>query len=166
MSFPCPTPPPHVRSAAIRGGIRLLAVLTSILCFGFASGVRAQDSADWTLSAHPAESSDGVFQLRWEGGEGAVALEEAQRADFSDARVLYVGEDRAALLSGRASGVYHYRLRAGDRAGSVLADVQVDVSHRSLSTAFTFFGVGLVVFLATVALVVSGSRASAREAST
>ena len=115
-----------------------------------------------TFSASPSRSTDGVYQLEWNGA-GRVRIDEAKRPDFGDAVVIYEGTDRATTLSGRADGVYHYRLVPLDRPGGAAGTppIQVEVAHHPLSRALAFFTLGLVVFTSTVGLVVFGDRSAA-----
>ncbi len=121
-----------------------------------------------TLSADPARSTDGVYQLEWTAS-GPVRIEESAEPDFRDVAVVYEGTDRATTLSGRLDGVYHYRLRSpaqpGAAAGapSEVPPVRVEVVHHPLSRAFGFFLLGLVVFASTVGLVLFGDRRAGRE---
>lgn len=117
-----------------------------------------------TFSASPSQSTDGVYQLEWNGA-GRVRLDEATRPDFGDAVVIYEGTDRATTLSGRADGVYHYRLVSLDRPGGAggRPPIQVEVAHHSLSRALAFFTLGLVVFASTVGLIVFGDRSAATD---
>lgn len=117
-------------------------------------------AAPWTLEASPDLSTDGVYQLRWKGAAGPVVLEEAATEAFVAPRVVYRGEARATVVSGRASGIYHYRIRRPESGReAALALTEVTVEHHSLARAFGFFAAGLFVFLATVWLVLGGSDA-------
>ena len=88
-----------------------------------------------------------------------MVLEEARSADFAGARVIYEGADNARVMSGKADGEWYYRARPA-AAGSAYGDtVTVTVQHHPLGRAFGFFALGAVVFLATLALIVTGSRA-------
>jgi len=118
------------------------------------------------FSASPSHSTDGVYQLEWTRA-GRVRIDESTRPDFGDAIVIYEGTDRATTLSGRADGIYHYRLvpvdPPGDGAEGVgsTPPVRVEVAHHPLSRALAFFTLGLVVFTSTVGLVVFGDRSAA-----
>lgn len=119
--------------------------------------------AESALRASPERSLDGVYQLKWNDAD-AVVLEESLDEDFSNPVTIYAGRDQAATLSGRANGTYYYRLRPSARAHDETspfthaAPVRVEVAHHPLPRAITFFGIGLVVFASTVALVVTGER--------
>jgi hypothetical protein len=109
------------------------------------------------LQVHPEHSSDGVYQLSWDSS-GEVVIEESRDGSFEAPNVVYRGPDRAATLTGRPDGRYFYRLRslASHRADTESA--RVIVQHHPLSRALAFFAVGLLVFTATVVLVLRGAE--------
>lgn len=138
-----------------------------------AGGPRLVSAAGLTASTQ--RSTDGVYQLSW-SDPGDVLLEESSSPSFADPRVVYRGGDQATTLTGRPDGVYYYRLRTPDGAHALEAEVagpaepwlSVTVDHHDLSRALAFFGVGLVVFVATAGLVFQGARreqASPRDGS-
>jgi hypothetical protein len=104
-------------------------------------------------------SHDGVYQLSWTA-PGPVVVEASPDPDFSHAEVVYRGHDTASTLSGRPDGETWYRLLDADSNRVLAAPVRVEVRHHPLSRALTFFTVGLVVFVATVVLIVRGDRAT------
>ncbi|MCB1736388.1 MAG: hypothetical protein H6981_07005 [Gammaproteobacteria bacterium] len=111
---------------------------------------------DWALDVSPASSSDGVFRLHWEGPGNTVSLEESTQGDFEHLLTVYAGDDRAVLISGKADGVYRYRLL--DEGRNVVANATATVVHHPLARAWAFFSIGLLVFLATVWVVARGAR--------
>lgn len=108
------------------------------------------------LSSDTEEASSGYYTLSWEARAAGVELQEADNPDFSNARTLYRGHDTASLISGKTDGDWYYRLRAQDQA-QWSEPVKVIVAHHDLNQAFGFLGLGLVVFLATLALIVHGA---------
>jgi hypothetical protein len=105
----------------------------------------------------------GFYRLNWETetqSETEFELQEASTPGFADARTLYRGPDLATVLSGRADGPYYYRVRTTGAAGvgQWSEPVHVTVEHHSLARAFGFFAAGAVVFLATLGLIVFGTR--------
>lgn len=115
------------------------------------------------LEADQKVATAGFYSLSWDGAGPDIVfeLQEAHSADFVDGRIRYVGPDTATQLSGQPNGQYFYRVRIVEpapRASPWSDAVEVEVAHHPLSRAFLFFGIGLVVFLATVALIVRGSR--------
>ncbi|MBD3617962.1 MAG: fibronectin type III domain-containing protein [Chromatiales bacterium] len=110
------------------------------------------------LESDSAVATAGYYRLSWQGEAGRFLLEEATRADFADARVLYQGADLATLRSGQPDGDYYYRIRALHEAGpSPWSEaVHVEVRHHPLSRALTFLLLGAIVFLATLVLILRG----------
>lgn len=122
-----------------------LAVLSSTEGFGAA------------LEPATLESNEGYYQLRWEAEE-PIRLVEASTADFADARVLYTGTDTGHVVSGKPDGVWYYRLESVDGARTLSDPATITVRHHSLLRAFSFFALGVVVFAATLGLILFGGR--------
>jgi len=99
-------------------------------------------------------SSTGAYRLEWSGPPDAVFTLE------QDGRVLYSGSDQATTVSGQPRGRYSYRLTATGAPTS--ASCTVEVQPPSMALALSLFAVGLVVFVATLLLVVRGHRAHRR----
>ena len=141
-------------------------MITVLLCIAVSSVTMAADVP--TLESDSSVATAGYFQLSWQGSSsGEYLLQEAPDPDFTNAKNLYEGPDTASLVSGRANGVYYYRIRdyrisdnaqAAD-AGSWSNVVKVEVAHHPLSRAFMFFTLGAIVFLSTLVVVVLGNRA-------
>ena len=110
----------------------------------------------------PALSHDGVARLTWDVPDTAsITLQQAPGIAFDQPTILYRGRDSGTTLTGLADGEYFYRIgihsdQSGDAQWS--APVRLEVSHHPLSRAWTFFAVGVVVFVATLGLVFLGSR--------
>lgn len=123
-----------------------------------------------TLDASSEVAAAGYFQLRWALDDAEVIryrVEEAADPDFREAATLYEGADRATVISGRGDGVFHYRVRAVLENGDHSAwsePRRVEVAHHPLGQAIGLFILGGVVFLATVGLIVAGSRLERRVA--
>lgn len=103
----------------------------------------------------------GYYQLNWQGDiKSDYLLEESTDPSFTQSTILYEGPDTATLISGRADGTYYYRIRfIQDDTESGWSNVtRVEVSHHPLSRAFMFFTLGAIVFIATLAVVVLGSK--------
>lgn len=110
------------------------------------------------LNSDMALSTAGYFRLSWHDEAGAdFKLEQAQSGDFGNARLLYQGQDQATVISGLANGHYYYRV--GNTATGQWSDpLEVEVKHHGLARAFGFFTLGAVMFLATLGVLVFGSR--------
>jgi hypothetical protein len=142
-------PPPSPIGVGRRG-----AIAASLAAAGFA--LLASPALADGLEVSPAVSRDGVYQLRWPAGAEGV-VEESATAAFDQSRVLYEGSDHAVTVSGRPDGAWYYRLRPHVATPGESPVVRVNVEHHSLARALGFFLVGLVVFVATVGLVVRGT---------
>ena len=115
----------------------------------------------------PKENSTdfGYLRLTWEfqpedADDYQVEVQQSTNKDFSKKKIIYKGGDRATFVSGLANGEYYFRIRTYNDAmgyGHWSDPVKLDVQHHSLELAFTLFGIGVVVFLATTALIIHGS---------
>lgn len=117
----------------------------------------AQNAAHLTLNWEPLEEIAGL----------AFELQQADFPEFGEPRVRYEGPDRASFLAGLPEGKHFFRVRAIDPeselAGAWSEPLLVIVEYQSLTFAFALFGIGAVVFLATLILVVAGSVRARRE---
>lgn len=120
-------------------------------------------------------SDAGHIRLSWRFRDGALLngalhseLQQAREPAFETAQTIYAGPDLASFVSGLPNGEFYFRVRArsenGAGAGAWSQPVLLNVQHHSLQLAFTLFGLGAVVFLATLALVFLGNRQAKREA--
>jgi hypothetical protein len=136
----------------------------TLLCFIYSllvAAINAPALANSPLLKTDSElATAGYFQLSWSGDEGrGYVLQQSGSIDFSNALTIYQGPDTASLISGRANGTYYYRIRYDDQADGWSDVTRVEVSHHQLSRAFMFFILGAIVFVATLAVVVTGNRA-------
>ncbi len=115
-----------------------------------------------SLTVSPELASAGFYRLSWEGSAHShVELHESQHPEFHDYRVLYSGPDTASVQSGRADGVYYYRLSVPAQApqdAQLSEIVAVTVQHHSLGRALSFFALGGVVFAALLGVIAFGTR--------
>ncbi|WP_006788571.1 hypothetical protein [Thiorhodospira sibirica] len=116
-----------------------------------------------SLTVSPELATAGFYRLSWEGSAHShFELHESQHPEFHDYRVLYSGPDTASVQSGRADGVYYYRLSTPPQADddpALLSDiVAVTVQHHSLGRALSFFALGAVVFAALLIVIAFGTR--------
>jgi len=116
----------------------------------------------FSLSASPLLSNDGKTVLTWSAPENArVNIQQSADSNFTDPSILYQGRDSATVITGLMDGDYHYRGRIETADGSVSpwsSPTSITVKHHSLVRAFSFFMTGLLVFLATLLLIVLGAR--------
>lgn len=109
----------------------------------------------------PSKPSDtGAFQIEWSQPGWDSQLAESGEADappfelYENGVLIYSGGDSATTLTGRTDGTYEYELVApGGKASCT-----VDVAMPPRSLAFSLFGVGALVFLATCLLLWQGTR--------
>lgn len=134
-------------------------IVTALLCAVAAAAWSASAAAEDVFRVDRTPSRDGVYQLSWTT-PGPVVVEASPDAVFARPEVVYRGHDTAATLSGRPDGHTWYRLVDADTGAPLGAPLRVEVRHHPLSRALTFFGIGLVVFVATVVLIVRGARAT------
>ncbi|WP_455209612.1 hypothetical protein [Kaarinaea lacus] len=125
----------------------------------------------------------GYYRLTWsvdKAQAGAVfVLQEAITSRFENPQITYRGPDLATVISGKSDGMYYYRVRRTQpneseeissdavKPEGVMSEeamwsevVRVDVQHHSLSKAVGFFIAGLIVFAATLFMIVNGARKS------
>ena len=138
--------------------ILLIGVLSlTAQSFGVA---HAQDAAP-RLSSDTDIATAGFYRLSWEmDNAGRVELEQADNPTFTDAVLRYRGPDRASVISGMPNGEWYYRVRTVGKlgAGPWSKSVAVTVTHHPLARALMFFALGVVVFLATVVLILRGAE--------
>lgn len=103
----------------------------------------------------PLSSDTGYTTLDW-NASGAVVVEQARKADLSDARTIYEGPNHSLFLSGLGGGTYYFSLR--DETGARSAPLKLTVSHQSLTQALFLTAIGFLVFIATVAVIFRGAR--------
>ena len=146
-----------------------LASLASALSFGAApvASFVTEEPEDPVASSH--------FTLEWTAeadGDGPVTFElrQSSELDFAEYRVRYEGQDRASFLAGLPEGDHYFQVRAstpGNGSEGPWSDpFQLTIEYQSLTLAWLLFGVGAVVFLATLGLVVAGSAKARREEET
>ena len=115
------------------------------------------------IETDTAVATAGYYVLRWSAATTDVEVAEFTNPGAGDPGIIYKGPDRATLISGQPDGTRIYRVREiGTGKSSAWSEpVSVTVAHHPLSRALTFFGIGAVVFLATLTLIVRGARRSA-----
>ena len=112
------------------------------------------------LSSDTEIATAGYYQLHWKSERPVkrYVLQESHSQDFDKSKIIYQGNDLARVISGKSNNVYYYRVI--DRANPLIDSniVKVTVSHHPLTTAFSFFSIGALVFLATLIVVFRGNR--------
>lgn len=120
------------------------------------------ESAVTKLVVSPSTSTDGVAKLSWHApSDTAVSLQQSTDNGFSDARTIYHGPDTATTVTGLTDGRYYYRAALtseNETPPGWSEPVVLTVAHHSLTKAFTFFTLGVIVFLATLIMVMTGSK--------
>ncbi|AIT79542.1 hypothetical protein [Novosphingobium pentaromativorans] len=106
-------------------------------------------------ASEPLSSDTGYTTLDWDAS-GEVVIQQARKADFSDARTIYEGPNHALFLSGLSGGTYYFSLR--DETGAQSAPLKLTVTHQSLTQALILTAIGFLVFIATVAVIFRGAR--------
>lgn len=113
------------------------------------------------LSSNTGVATAGFYRLSWQTPEAEdIQLQEADNPNFADAALWYQGPDDASAISGKPDGTWYYRARVirDDRSGPRSEAVKVAVAHHPLSRAFMFFTLGVVVFISTLLMVISGTK--------
>jgi hypothetical protein len=117
-----------------------------------------------SLHANTNLSTDGYFVLSWDYSvpldkSAVFQLKESVTDDFAAAKTIYRGPDKARVMSGKANGIYHYRLWLAGAPQVMGSDVVVvEVRHHSMIRALFFFTLGLIVFGSILATVLLGVR--------
>jgi hypothetical protein len=128
----------------------------------FPVGITQAQNLTPVLSSDSAIATAGYFRLSWETDATWVELQEAQESTFQIPHSLYAGPDQATLISGKPDGTWYYRVRGvnATKQGPWSEPVTVTVHHHSLVQALLFFALGLTVFVATLAMIIQGTRAT------
>ena len=151
-----------IRSGRSRSGIALPAftIVLLLLAYLLPVGAAQAENPAPRLSSDSAIATAGFFRLSWETDAKQVELQEARDRAFQNPHTQYVGPDSAAVISGKPDGNWYYRIRsvATHDQGPWSDPITVTVSHHSLIQAALFFALGLVVFIATFAMIIQGTR--------
>jgi hypothetical protein len=111
-------------------------------------------------------STAGYYRLNWTAEEAnsdhVFVLQGATNAEFENPETIYQGPDLATVISGKSNGKYYYRVGIAPpdepAVGKWSEVVSVDVKHHGLTKAVGFFLAGLMVFLATLIVIVKGAK--------
>lgn len=136
----------------------------SLFCFsGLINAGETLQLASPTLTADTAIATAGYYRLSWAVSEARkqlrFELQESANVDFANPRSIYTGLDAATTFSGRADGDYYFRVRSleAGQPSPWSSVTQVQVRHHPPTRAWLFFGLGAIVFLATLALILRGA---------
>ena len=106
-------------------------------------------------------ASEGYFVLRWDARSvAAPRLQGPATGDFTTAPDVPVMPEGSLTVTGLRDGEYLFRVGSEDNWSEVL---RVRVRHHALSTAFAWFGVGALLFMALVIVTVSANHRCVRE---
>jgi 4-amino-4-deoxy-L-arabinose transferase-like glycosyltransferase len=138
-----------------------------MILFALTVPVTVCAEVQFTIAATPTLSNDGRVVVSWElPSDGQVHIQQDRGGDFKTSSTLYRGNDSASVITGLADGDYHYRGRL-ERPDGTYSDwsqrVTITVAHHSLPRALFFFLLGLVVFVATLLLIILGARRHGTE---
>lgn len=125
----------------------------------------SQDTPRFTVPSTRVAPS-GSFAIRWSSAQPAAfdqfELQQSRNRDFSEARLIYSGPDRASYVSGLPNGDFYYRVRGVNtqfnRKSRWASPIRRIVQHPSLEFAVSMWGVGALVFLSTLGVVLSGAK--------
>lgn len=95
----------------------------------------------------------GYVTLAWPDAKGNVLLERKDGANWTE---IYKGSDGATTLTGLPNGTYAYRVTDDTGVSPVFT---VTIAHHPLSRAFSFFGMGFIMFMVLLALLFRGPSA-------
>jgi hypothetical protein len=139
-----------------------LIVLILAVFYLFSVTLSLAANAPPRLSSDTDVATAGFFRLTWETDADRIELQQASKGDFRKPVTLYIGSDRASVVSGKPNGTWFYRIRAinDGQPGPWSKPVKVTVAHHSLYRAFTFLSLGIIVFISIVVVVIRGSRES------
>lgn len=142
-------------------------LLLIVLCLPSAAVCAAPRAP--VLHSNTALANAGYYQLKWHlpgGQEEVFELQEAAHQGFAEPREIYRGKDLASVISGQPDGRFYYRVRAISDSGVPgpwSPTVSVRVDYLPIGRAFTFFGLGALVFVATLFVVLDGTRRAAKQ---
>lgn len=113
--------------------------------------------AEISLSSDTEISSEGYFVLSWESDtQLPLTLQQSQSAAFDDVRITNLPADGSITITGLRDGNYFYRVLAADQEQSNI--IQVQVEHHTLARAFSFFSLGLVLFIVLLVTILIGRK--------
>jgi len=138
------------------------------MCLLLSLATAGVHAASLKLQSSTTLATAGYYQLTWSWPDApdntSYALIETTSANtLANGREIYEGPDLASVISGKRNGTYQYIVRALSAGGKVLArsnPLKIVVSHHSLIRAWLVFGLGAVIFIATLLVIL---RESAKQ---
>lgn len=132
-----------------------------LLVLQFPGLAQAQQHAP-RLFSDTQTASAGYYRLNWESADidPVFELQQADNPAFTDAELRYRGQDAASVVSGMPDGEWYYRARSvtGGKVSPWSDTIAIKVAHHPLSRAWLFFGLGTLVFAATLLLIIRGTE--------
>ncbi|MBF0264966.1 MAG: hypothetical protein HQL46_06800 [Gammaproteobacteria bacterium] len=113
-------------------------------------------------------SQDGTLSLSWEiPSNYQIELQKKSSRTSEKYITIYRGHDTSTVLTGLSNGQYSYRARLINSNGSFgqwTENLNIQVQHHPLTRAFSFFFIGLIVFLGIISVIYLGNKAHDKEA--
>ncbi len=117
----------------------------------------------FTIFSSTDNSNNGGFNLTWQLPVNTQVELQQSGLESPDFKTIYHGSDSATVITGLPDGNYLFRARLINIDGSLSGwseSLSIKVEHHSLMRAFSFFLIGAVVFLSTLILILTGSKAN------
>lgn len=110
------------------------------------------------INSNTTLANAGYYQLSWTDlNDEAVIVEESLSNSFSSSKKIYSGKDTSTAISGKPDGEYYYRVK--NLNSSIWSEsISVKVEHHSLTKAFMFFFLGLIVFTFTCIVILRNHK--------
>lgn len=111
-------------------------------------------------------TTTGYCLIKWELPNASqvpaatFVLQQSNDPTFKSNKILYEGPDLASFVSGLANGEYYYRVGTKNETHQVSdwsTPLHLKVEHHSRRLALALFTTGIIIFFATVAVIVVGN---------
>ena len=120
-------------------------------------------ASEISLSSSTNLSREGYFVLSWHPDTHTeITLQQSRSPEFSEPSTKSVSNTNAITITGLNNGHWHFRVGNSQLGWSNI--VSVEVQHHSLSKAWGFFVVGLLLFVVLCITIFLGARSSDRVA--
>jgi hypothetical protein len=101
--------------------------------------------AEIQLSSDSQISTEGYFVLSWQSDiDLPLTLEQSSTENFSDIKTISLPSEGSLTLTGFEDGSYFFRINSSAESSNT---VSITVTHHDLSRAFSFFFLGLLLFV-------------------